>query len=74
MNSFQIHDKVEQDILKHTPRQLARRIIELEENINKMKAEAVREWADQAQPNNESEDRMVNDAYDYANKLEKGEV
>jgi hypothetical protein len=39
-----------------------------------IKAKAVREWADQAQPNNESEDRMVNDAYDYATKLEKGEV
>lgn len=41
-------------------------------SINKIKAEAIREWADQANPNNESEDRMVSSAYDYANELEQG--
>lgn len=40
---------------------------------NKIKADAVREWARQAEANNESEDRMVNNAYNFAHKLERGE-
>ena len=41
---------------------------------NKIKADAVREWADQAGPNNESQDGMVNSAYDHADKLERGDL
>ena len=71
MNNFELDEKAKQYEDTMTPYALARRIIELEESQNKIKADAVREC---------SEESFVDDEVIYmmmqnrANKLERGEL
>jgi hypothetical protein len=72
MNNFELDEKAKQYEDTMTPYALARRIIELEESQNKIKAEAVREAIDHA-------DEFADDASNWikliklcANKL--GEI
>jgi hypothetical protein len=82
MNNFEKDEKAKQYEDTMTPYSLARRIIELEESQNKIKAEAVREARISC-----SYDDIGNDCFDgeikvclskdldeHANKLERGEL
>ena len=73
MNNFELDDQCKTLAATKTNYELAKDLILLRESLPSIKADAVREWADQAEPNNESQDRMVNGAYDYANKIERGD-
>lgn len=66
--------KVTQDRLLKANKEISRLSLENTFELHRIKADAVREWADQAPANNESEDRMVKDAYEHANRLERGEA
>ena len=79
MNNFELDEKAKQYEDTMTPYALARRIIELEESQNKIKAEAVREAAKStAKCGDYWEDEhpfsLTSDLVYYANKLERGEL
>lgn len=73
-DNFEVHDRATELSDTMTPYALARRVVELEEAQNKIKAEAVIEAANKVIRHNECGFCIHCELIEHANKLKRGEV